>query len=381
LIAAFLVRAPLAGTPRLGVPAMSDCFQANFPPSAGTESMKQESPVDASVWVWLGFAAFVGGLLAFDLGVLSNTSKAMSGREALVRCAAYVMLAMIFGAAIFYFQGSDTGLEFLTGYLIEYSLSIDNIFVMVLIFSHFEVRPQYQHRVLFWGIVGALVMRGALILAGTALIQQFHWIIYLFGAFLVFSGIKMLRSVNDEPDMENNRMVAFVRSRLRMTDGYEGKRFFVRREGALYATPLFLVLVLIEVTDIVFALDSIPAVFAVTTDPFIVWTSNVFAILGLRSLYFALAAIIHRFRYLKYGLSLVLVVVGIKMLLLDIYKIPTLVALGITAVLIGGSILISVVRTRDKLTPPEPEEMARWWVPGSPSKRRHDNVADAPPTS
>jgi tellurite resistance protein TerC len=337
--------------------------------------------MDASVWLWLGFAAFVGGLLAFDLGVLSNTSKAMSGREALVRCVAYVMLAMVFGAGIFYFQGSDTGLEFLTGYLIEYSLSIDNIFVMVLIFAHFEVRPQYQHRVLFWGIVGALVMRGALILAGTALIQQFHWIIYLFGAFLVFSGIKMLRSVNDEPDLENNRMVAFARSRLRMTDGYEGKRFFVRREGVLYATPLFLVLVLIEFTDIVFALDSIPAVFAVTTDPFIVWTSNVFAILGLRSLYFALAAIIHRFRYLKYGLSLVLVVVGIKMLLLDIYKVPTLAALGITAVLIGGSILVSILRTRDKLTPPETEEVARWWVPGSPSRRRHDDVADVPPRS
>jgi tellurite resistance protein TerC len=181
--------------------------------------------------------------------------------------------------------------------------------------------------------------------------------------------------------MENNRMVAFVRSRLRMTDGYEGKRFFVRREGALYATPLFLVLVLIEFTDIVFALDSIPAVFAVTMDPFIVWTSNVFAILGLRSLYFALAAIIHRFRYLKYGLSLVLVVVGIKMLLLDIYKIPTLVALGITAVLIAGSILISVLRTRDKLTAPETEAMARWWVPGSPSKRRHDDIANVPPRS
>jgi tellurite resistance protein TerC len=360
---------------------MSDCFDVvKGPPSAGAESMKQEMvPVDASIWLWVGFAAFVGGLLAFDLGVLSNTSKAMSGREALVRCAAYVMLALIFGAAIFYFEGSDTGLEFLTGYLIEYSLSIDNIFVMVLIFSHFEVQPRYQHRVLFWGIVGALVMRGALILAGTALIQQFHWIIYLFGAFLVFSGIKMLRSVNDEPDMENNRIVAFARSRLRMTDGYEGKSFFVRREGMLYATPLFLVLALIEFTDIVFALDSIPAVFAVTTDPFIVWTSNVFAILGLRSLYFALASIIHRFRYLKYGLSLVLVVVGIKMLLLDIYKIPTLVALGTTAVLIGGSILISVLRTRDRLTQPEPEKPARWWVPGSPSKRRNNDAADVPP--
>ena len=192
-------------------------------------------------------------------------------------------------------------------------------------------------------------MRGALILAGTALIQQFHWIIYLFGAFLVFSGIKMLRSVNDEPDMENNRMVAFVRSRLRMTDGYEGKRFFVRREGALYATPLFLVLVLIEFTDIVFALDSIPAVFAVTTDPFIVWTSNVFAILGLRSLYFALASIIHRFHYLKYALAVLLVFIGSKIFIADLLgmeKFPANISLGVTFAILGAGVAYSLWKTR-----------------------------------
>jgi tellurite resistance protein TerC len=330
--------------------------------------------MDASVWLWLGFAAFVGVLLAFDLGILSKKAKAITGREALIRVAAYFTLAMIFCVGVFQFQGSDKGLQFLTGYLIEYSLSIDNIFVIVLIFSHFAVPPQYQHRVLFWGILGALVMRGILILAGTALVQEFHWIMYLFGAFLVFSGIKMLRAVDAEPDMENNRVVKFVRSRFRMTDGYEGERFFVKRNGLLYATPLFLVLVLIELTDLVFAVDSIPAVFAVTTDPFIVWTSNVFAILGLRALYFALASIIHRFHYLKYGLSLVLVVIGTKMLLIDIYKVPTAVALAITAVLIGGSILISIVKTRGEPAAVEAEKAQHWWVPGSPPKAPREEV-------
>ena len=238
--------------------------------------------MNETVLLWAGFAAFIGVLLAFDLGVLSKGAKVISGREALLRCAAYFALAMAFAAGVFHFQGADKGLEFLTGYLIEYSLSIDNIFVIVLIFTHFAVPPQYQHRVLFWGILGALAMRGVLILAGSALIQEFHWIIYVFGAFLIFSGIKMLRSVDEEPDMENNRVVRFVRSRFTMTEGYEGERFFVTRDGVRMMTPLFLVLILIEVTDLVFAVDSIPAVFAVTTDPFIVWTSNVFAILGLQ---------------------------------------------------------------------------------------------------
>ena len=345
MIVAFLVRAPLAGTPRLGVPAMSDCFEAKFPPSAGTESMKQESPVDASVWVWLGFAAFVGGLLAFDLGVLSNTSKAMSGREALVRCAAYVMLAMIFGVGIFYFQGSDTGLEFLTGYLIEYSLSIDNIFVMVLIFSHFEVRPQYQHRVLFWGIVGALVMRGALILAGTALIQQFHWIIYLFGAFLVFTGIRMATHNDHDLEPESSLAIRFVRRLMPVTSAYPGQDFFVRERVAdgvrLAATPLFVVLVLVETTDLIFAVDSIPAIFAITQDPFIVYSSNVFAILGLRALYFLLADVIHRFHYLKLGLSIVLVFVGVKMLAVDFYKVPIGLSLGFIVLVLGIAVAAS----------------------------------------
>jgi tellurite resistance protein TerC len=325
--------------------------------------------MDATIWLWVGFAAFIGVLLAFDLGAFTKKAQTISGREALTRVGVYFTLAMIFCGGVLYYQGSEPALQFLSAYLIEYSLSIDNIFVIVLIFTHFAVPPQYQHRVLFWGILGALVMRGILILAGTALIHEFHWIIYLFGAFLIFSGIKMLRAVDAEPDMENNRVVKFARARLRMTEGYESERFFVRQNGLLYATPLFLVLILIELTDLVFAVDSIPAVFAVTTDPFIVWTSNVFAILGLRALYFGLASIVHRFHYLKYGLSLVLIVVGVKMLLVDIYKIPTAVALLITAMLIGGSILISLVKTQGEPLAAGAEEARRWWVPFSPAKR------------
>ncbi len=331
--------------------------------------------MDATILLWLGFAAFIGVLLAFDLGAFSRKVHVTSGREALIWVAVYFSLAMVFCIGVFRFQGSEPALQFLSGYLIEYSLSIDNIFVMVLIFTHFAVPPQYQHRVLFWGILGALVMRGILIVAGTALIHEFHWIIYLFGAFLVFSGVKMLRAVDAEPDMESNRVVKFVRSRFRMTEGYESERFFVRRDGLLYATPLFLVMVLIELTDLVFAVDSIPAVFAVTTDPFIVWTSNVFAILGLRALYFALASIVHRFHYLKYGLSPVLIVVGAKMLLVDIYKIPTAVALGITAALIGGSVLISLVKTQGEPAVVGAEDARRWWVPLSPSKRARDDAS------
>ena len=302
--------------------------------------------MDAQIWMWVGFTVLVCAILAFDLGVFTKGPKTISGSEAMVRCFAYFLLAMAFNGGIWFYQGPDKALEFLTGYLIEYSLSMDNIFVIVLIFGHFAVPPQYRHRVLFWGILGAIVMRGILIVAGTALITQFHWIIYVFGAFLIYSGIKMLKAVDEEPDMENNRIVKYVRSHFKMTEGYHGEKFFVRQNGVRYMTPLFLVLIMIEFTDLVFAVDSIPAIFSITTDPFIVWTSNVFAILGLRALYFALAAIIHRFHYLKYGLSLVLCVVGAKMLLVDIYKIPTAVALGITVTLIGGSIILSLIKTR-----------------------------------
>jgi tellurite resistance protein TerC len=320
--------------------------------------------VQTSIWLWVGFNAFVLILLALDLGLLHRKQREIAVREALLLSAFYFLLAMVFNAGVFHFRGEQAGLDFLTGYLIEKSLSIDNIFVFVLVFTHFAVPPQYQHRVLFWGILGALTMRGTLIYFGSELIAQFHWIIYVFGAFLVASGIKMLIAVDSEPDIENNRLIRFMRSRFRVTDGFEGQRFFVRREGKLWMTPLLLVLILIEFTDLVFAVDSIPAIFAITTDPFIVYTSNVFAILGLRALYFALAGIIHRFRYLKYGLSLVLIVIGAKMLLVDIYKMPTAIALAITGALIGGSILLSLAKTGREGEKSE----RRGWIPGSPNR-------------
>ena len=323
-----------------------------------------------TLWMWLGFNVFVLILLALDLGVLHRKGQEVGIKEALWLSLGYFVLALFFGAGVYHFLGANAGVEFFTGYLLEKSLSVDNIFVFVLIFSHFSVPPQYQHRVLFWGILGALVMRAVMILTGTAILESFHWVIYIFGAFLIFTGIKMLMTINQVPDMEGNRLVRLIRRNFRVTEGYEGNKFFVRRNGLLFLTPLMVVLILVEVSDLVFALDSIPAIFAITTDPFIVYTSNVFAILGLRALYFALVGIIHRFHYLKYGLSLVLMVVGAKMLINAAFGkiIPTEAALLVTALLIGGSMLVSVLKTRGL-----PEELAsaealHGWVPGSPAK-------------
>ncbi len=318
--------------------------------------------------MWIGFNLFVLALLALDLGVLHRKGKEVGIREALLLSLGYFVLALIFGAGVFHFFGVSAGYEFFTGYLIEKSLSIDNIFVFVLIFSHFAVPAQYQHRVLFWGILGALVMRAALILVGAAVIQAFHWVIYIFGAFLIFTGGKMLATVNQTPDLEGNRFNRFIRRQFRVTEGFEGKSFFTRRNGLLYMTPLMVVLILVEITDVLFALDSIPAIFAITTDPFIVYTSNVFAILGLRALYFALVGIIHRFHYLKYGLSLVLIVVGGKMLINAAFGnvIPTEAALLVTVLLIGGSMLVSMIKTRG--LPKAAAEAIHGWVPGSPKK-------------
>ena len=323
-----------------------------------------------TLWMWIGFNLFVLVLLALDLGVLHRKGKEVGIREALLLSLGYFVLALIFGAGVFHFLGAGAGYGFFTGYLIEKSLSVDNIFVFVLIFSHFAVPAQYQHRVLFWGILGALVMRAALILVGAAVIQAFHWVIYPFGAFLIFTGGKMLATINQKPDMENNRLNRLIRRYFRVTERFEGNRFLTRRNGVLYLTPLLVVLILIEVTDVVFALDSIPAIFAITTDPFIVYTSNVFAILGLRALYFALVGIIHRFHYLKYGLSLVLMVVGAKMLTNAAFGkvIPTEAALLVTALLIGGSMLVSVVKTRRLPGSVGAEEAIHGWVPGSPGK-------------
>jgi len=322
--------------------------------------------VGTSLALWLGFLAFIGVLLALDLGLLHRKQREIKVGEALGMSFGYFAMAMIFCAGVFHYRGPAAGYEFLTGYLIEWSLSVDNIFVFVLVFTYFAVPSQYQHRVLFWGILGALVMRGLLIVAGTHLIQTFHWIVFVFGAFLIVTAVKMLVMAAAKPDLENNIVVRMVRRHMRVTDSYDGQRFLTRRDGRLWATPLFLVLVVIEFTDLVFAVDSIPAIFAITLDPFIVYTSNVFAILGLRSLYFALAHVVHRFHYLKYGLAIVLAIVGAKMIVNGAFEekvIPTEFTLAATAALVFGSIALSFLRRRPA------EEPLSGWVPGNRRER------------
>ncbi|MBA4357247.1 MAG: hypothetical protein C0405_05930 [Desulfovibrio sp.] len=325
-------------------------------------------------WHWVAFNLLVLVLLAFDLGVLHRKHREIGVKEALWLSFGYLVLALCFSGVIFHFEGRQAGYEFLTGYLIEKSLSIDNIFVFVLIFTHFQVPAKSQHTVLLWGVLGALVMRAALILAGSAILNAFHWVIYIFGAFLIFTGIKMLMTINDEPDMSGNRVTQFMRKHFRVTADYVGERFMVRQNGVRFITPLLIVLALVEISDVVFALDSIPAIFAITKDPFLVYTSNVFAILGLRALFFALIGIIHRFHYLKYGLSFVLVVVGLKMVINAAFGpvIPTEAALLLTLCIIGGSVALSLHRTRG--LPPEAAatDAYRGWVPGSPAKEKRE---------
>jgi tellurite resistance protein TerC len=301
---------------------------------------------DTSLWLWAGFNVFILAMLALDLGVFHRKAHEVSIREAAIWSGVWVALALVFNAGIWWLQGSEPAVQFLTGYLIEKSLSIDNIFVIALIFSYFGVQPIYQHRVLFWGILGALVMRAAFILAGTALLASFHWIIYIFGGFLILTGLKMALARGTEIHPEDNPVIKLVRRLVPVTADYRGKHFFVREGGRWLATPLFLVLVLVETTDLVFAVDSIPAIFAVTLDPFLVYTSNVFAILGLRSLYFVLAGVIAKFVYLKLGLSAVLVFVGTKMTLADVYKVPASVSLLVIAALLAASIVASLWKSR-----------------------------------
>lgn len=293
--------------------------------------------------LWIGFTVFVLALLALDLGVFHRHAHAVGHREALIWTIVWIGLAVAFNVWIYWEFGSQHGLEFLTGYVIEKSLSVDNIFVFVLIFRYFAVPPQLQHRVLFWGIVGALIMRAVFILLGAVLIQQFHWVIYLFGGFLVFTGIKMLRGSDVEVHPERNPVVHLVRRFVPISGEYQGAHFFVRQHGRWIATPLLLVLAVIEGTDLVFAVDSIPAIFAVTRDPFIVYTSNIFAILGLRALYFLLAAAMAQFHYLKVGLGAVLGFVGVKMLLSDYYPLPIALSLGVVATLLAGSVIASLL--------------------------------------
>jgi len=277
-------------------------------------------------------------MLVLDLGVFHRRTHVVKFREALLWSAMWIALAAIFAVIVYFWHGRGSALEFVTGYVIELSLSVDNLFVFLLIFRYFQVPTVHQHKVLFWGILGALIMRAVFILAGVGLIRQFHWIIYIFGALLVYSGIKLFRQENAEIHPEKNPLLRLFRRWIPVTKDYEGAKFFVRRPG-LYATPLFIVLLVVETTDVLFAVDSIPAILAITLDAFIVYTSNVFAILGLRSMYFALAGMMELFQYLHYGLSLVLIFVGGKMLVSHYYQIPTELALGIVA----GILIISVV--------------------------------------
>ena len=292
---------------------------------------------------WILFNLFVVLMLVLDLGVFHRRAHAVRFREALAWSAMWVALAAGFAVLIYFWRGRTPTLEFVTGYLIEQSLSVDNLFVFLLIFRYFRVPPPQQHRVLFWGIIGALIMRGVFILVGVSLIRRFEWIIYLFGAFLVFTGIKLFRQEEVEIHPEGNRLVRAVRRFVPVAGDFEGGKFFVQNNG-LYATPLLLVLLVVETTDVLFAADSIPAILAITRDAFIVYTSNVFAILGLRSLYFALAGMMERFHYLHYGLAVILTFIGAKMLVSHFYPIPTEAALAVVAIVLALSVAASLLR-------------------------------------
>ncbi|MCW2237004.1 TerC family protein [Azospirillum canadense] len=306
-------------------------------------------------WLWLSFLGIVLVLLAFDLGVLNRRDHEIGVKESLRLSAFYITVALLFGGWVWWSMGETAAVQYYTGFFIEKSLSLDNVFVISLIFSYFAVPRDLQHRVLFWGILGVIVLRGLMIGAGAALVSEFHWVLYVFGAFLLVTGVKMLFAVDQEPDIAGNPALRFLRRHLRITDGFRGHRFFVREPVTaggpplLAATPLFLALMMIEFADLIFAVDSVPAIFAITTDPYIVYTSNIFAILGLRALYFALAAMVHRFRYLKYALALVLVFIGGKIFYTQFFGKPDpLLSLGVTLGLIAGGVVVSLLKTRSE---------------------------------
>jgi tellurite resistance protein TerC len=314
------------------------------------------------LWLWAAFLSLVFALLAFDLGVLHRRDKDMGIRESLVLSGFYISVALLLGGAIWWAEevghlatsdGSHAGVAYFTGFFIEKALSIDNVFVISLIFGFFAIPPAFQYRALVWGILAVIVLRGAMIAAGAALVQEYGWLLYVFGAFLIATGIKMLVLPQGDPDVSRNPLVRFLRGRLRVTDRLHGQRFFVRERDpetgrkVLFATPLFLALVVINLADLVFAVDSVPAIFAITTDTFVVFTANIMAILGLRALYFALAAMVHRFHYLKYALALVLVFIGAKIFWNQIVgKVDPAISLGVTLALIAGGIAYSLWRTR-----------------------------------
>jgi tellurite resistance protein TerC len=293
--------------------------------------------------LWIAFNVFVLGMLALDLGVFHRKAHSVSVREAVAWSIVWVALSLVFNAGVYYVSGPEKALEFLTGYLIEKALSVDNLFVFIVIFSYFAVPAVYHHRVLFWGIIGALIMRAIFIATGVVLLNAFHWMIYVFGGFLVVTGVKMFFAGDEEVQPDKNPVLRLLHRFVAVTKEYHGQRFFVRSNGRLRATPLLLVLVVVETTDVIFAVDSIPAILAISPDPFIVYSSNVFAILGLRALYFLLAGILGKFAYLKAGLSFVLCFVGVKMMLADVYKVPIAVSLAVIAAILTVSIIASLL--------------------------------------
>ena len=313
---------------------------------------------ETSLWLWAGFNLFILAMLALDLGVFHRKAHEVSLKEATVWSVVWISLALVFNAGLWFFRGAEPAVQFFTGYLIEKSLSLDNIFVIVVIFTFFGVHARYQHRVLFWGVAGALVMRGLFIGVGSLVLQRWHWVIYFFGALLLFTGIRMAFRSDAPSDLNRNPVVRLALRLVPMTREYHGERFFVHQGGKRLATPLLLVLVLVEVSDVLFAVDSIPAVLAITRDPFIVYTSNAFAVLGLRSLYLLLAAAVPRIHYLKYGLAAILLFVGVKMLLMDVYEIPTAASLVVIVVLVTTSVLVSLRRSPGVALGSAPQENA-----------------------
>ena len=297
----------------------------------------------ASPHLWAIFSIFVLGMLALDLGVFNRKAHEVHFKEALTWSVVWVALSLAFNWWIYHEFGKQKALEFLTGYVIEKALSVDNIFVFVVLFASFAVPKMYQHRVLFWGVIGAIVMRAIFIGLGAALVARFHWIMYVFGAILIFTGFKLMAEGDSEPHPEKNPLYKAARRIMPAVPEYHGKSFWVVKDGKRYATPLLLVLIAIEATDVVFAVDSIPAIFAITTDPFIVYTSNIFAILGLRAMYFLLAGVIDKFHFLKYGLALVLLFVGVKMVIADWYHVPIVISLTVIATLLTLSVVASVM--------------------------------------
>lgn len=320
--------------------------------------------MDKPLWMWVIFFAVVFFLLFLDLGVMHKKSKAITMRESLMMSGFYITIGLLYGVWIWFQMGFDFASLYITGFLVEKSLSLDNIFVISLVFAYFKIPRQYQHRVLFWGILGVILLRGIMIGLGTSIVQHFHWVLYLFAAFLVFTGIKMLFMKDDEDeDIGKNPVLVFLQKHMRVTQEIHGNKFLIKKErnGKLvtYATPLLMALIVIECVDLIFAVDSIPAILALTTDPYIVYTSNIFAILGLRALYFALAVILVRFKYLKYALALVLVFIGSKVFIvdwLDLVKFPAWISLGVTFSLLGGGIIYSLYRTKDDAVDPVVEK-------------------------